>query len=114
MPVSAFRYCSSMFDVTPSSLPASLEAARRRLERALADAEALAPLVLGRRGGQSTLLLDALIADAAKRAPKGHSWLVDQVQRASESTVLNLVEGNGRNGADRQQHLRIARGSAYP
>jgi four helix bundle protein len=26
--------------------------------------------------------------------------------------VLNLVEGNGRTGADRLQHLRIAKGSA--
>jgi hypothetical protein len=57
MPVSALRYCSSMFDVTltPNTLPASLEAARRRLEHALADAEALAPLVLGRREAHSTL-----------------------------------------------------------
>jgi hypothetical protein len=46
-----------MFDVTlsPNTLPASMEAARRRLERALADAEALAPLVLGRHEAQSTL-----------------------------------------------------------
>ena len=57
MRVSALRYCSSMFDVTltPNTLPASLEAARRQLERALGDAEALAPLVLGRREAQSTL-----------------------------------------------------------
>jgi hypothetical protein len=57
MPVSALRYCSSMFDVTltPNTLPASLEAARRRLKHALGDAEALAPLVLGRRDAQSTL-----------------------------------------------------------
>ena len=57
--------------------------------------------------------LDVVIVDAARRAPKGHGWLIDQVQRASESMVLNLVEGNGRTGADRKQHFKISRGSAY-
>jgi hypothetical protein len=40
MRVSALRYCSGMFDVTltPNTLPASRETARRRMERALGDA----------------------------------------------------------------------------
>jgi four helix bundle protein len=40
------------------------------------------------------------------------SWLCDQAQRASGSSALNLAEAVGRHGADRAQHLRIARGSA--
>jgi four helix bundle protein len=56
--------------------------------------------------------LDALVVDISRRAPRGQSWLVDQFQRASGSAVLNLVEGDGRRGADRDQHFRIARGSA--
>lgn len=57
MPVSAVRYSCLMFDVTltQNAVPATLEAARGRLEAALADAETLAPFVLGRREAQSTL-----------------------------------------------------------
>lgn len=57
MRVSAAHYSSRMFDVTltPNTLPASLEAACRRLQRSLVDAEQLAPLLLGRRQAQSTL-----------------------------------------------------------
>ena len=38
--------------------------------------------------------------------------LARQLKRASSSTALNLAEGAGREGRDRRQHYRIARGSA--
>ena len=38
--------------------------------------------------------------------------LRDQAIRASQSVVLNIAEGCGRGGKSRQNHLRIARGSA--
>jgi len=56
--------------------------------------------------------LDGLVVSVCRRAPRGQGWLLDQVQRASGSVVLNLVEANGRAGADRAQQLRVARGSA--
>jgi len=61
---------------------------------------------------QLAVELDLLVVHVCKRAARGHGWLLDQVQRAAGSTVLNLVEANGRTGADRTQHLKIARGSA--
>jgi four helix bundle protein len=57
------------------------------------------------------LELDELVVRVCAAAPKGHGWLVDQVQRASGSTALNLVEANGRTGADRVHLLKIAKGS---
>lgn len=56
--------------------------------------------------------LDELVVAVCKRAPRGHSWMLDQIHRASESMVLNLVEANGRVGADRKQLLRVSRSSA--
>lgn len=56
--------------------------------------------------------LDGLVVALVRRAPRGHAWLGDQAQRASASTVLNLAEAMGREGADRARALRIARGSA--
>jgi four helix bundle protein len=56
--------------------------------------------------------LDELVVRACRRMPRGWKWLVDQIQRASTSVVLNLVEANGRTGQDRVQQLKIARGSA--
>jgi len=56
--------------------------------------------------------LDALVVHACPRVPRGYKWLVDQIQRASTSLVLNLVEANGRSGQDRVQQLKVARGSA--
>jgi four helix bundle protein len=57
--------------------------------------------------------LDALVVRIARGAGRGHGWLCDQVLRASGSTVLNLAEAVGRQGADRARCLRIARGSAF-
>lgn len=56
--------------------------------------------------------LDGIVVGLVRRAPRGHAWLGDQAQRASASTVLNLAEALGREGADRARALRIARGSA--
>ena len=56
--------------------------------------------------------MDALIVAMARRAPRGHAWLGDEVQRASGSVVTNLAEAMGREGADRARTLRISRGSA--
>jgi four helix bundle protein len=56
--------------------------------------------------------LDEAVVGLTRRAPRGHSWLCDQAQRACGSAVLNLAEAVGREGADRARMLRIARGSA--
>ncbi len=37
--------------------------------------------------------------------------LARQARRAIDSTLLNLAEGNGREGSDRAHHFRIALGS---
>jgi four helix bundle protein len=56
--------------------------------------------------------LDALVARLARQCGRGHAWLLEQVQEAAGSVVLNLAEGMGRDGADRARCLKIARGSA--
>jgi four helix bundle protein len=58
------------------------------------------------------LELDRLVVQICERAGRGFSWLCDQAQRASGSSALNLAEAVGRQGADRAQRYRIARGSA--
>ncbi len=60
----------------------------------------------------ASVALDDVVVRIARAAPRGHGWLADQAQRASGSTVLNLAEALGRQGADRARTLRIARGSA--
>jgi len=60
----------------------------------------------------AAVALDDVVVLIARAAPRGHGWLGDQAQRASASTVLNLAEALGRQGADRARTLRIARGSA--
>jgi four helix bundle protein len=61
---------------------------------------------------QVAIALDVLVGETCERAERGHASLLDQIRRASESTVLNLVEANGRTGADRVNHLKISKGSA--
>jgi four helix bundle protein len=56
--------------------------------------------------------LDALVCKVCRAAPRGHASVSDQALRASASVVLNIAEGNGREGLDRARCLRIARGSA--
>jgi four helix bundle protein len=44
--------------------------------------------------------------DLAKRVakwPRGYGFLVDQVQRAMSSAVLNLAEGNGKRSSSRER-----------
>ena len=55
--------------------------------------------------------LDGIVASLRRGSARGHAWLLDQVERASGSVVLNIAEGCGRTGADRARCLRIARGS---
>jgi len=51
--------------------------------------------------------------ERAVRTVRGrHADLVDQLQRAAESVVLNLAEGAGRGGRDRLYHYRVAYASA--
>jgi len=46
--------------------------------------------------------------------PKGNLRLVDQLQRASTSIVLNIAEGAGRfHKTDKKNYYVIARGSVY-
>ena len=57
--------------------------------------------------------LDLLAVTVAKRLPRGHAWVADQLLRATGSAVLNIAEASGRSGADRTQHFRIAKGSLF-
>jgi four helix bundle protein len=45
--------------------------------------------------------------------PRGHSYLADQIQRAIASSVLNLAEGNGKQGVpkERRRFFMISLGS---
>lgn len=53
------------------------------------------------------------IGRLVKGWPRGHSYLADQIQRAIASAVLNLAEGNGKQGApkDRRRFFMISLGS---
>jgi four helix bundle protein len=53
-----------------------------------------------------------LVLRLVNRAPPRLRALTDQTVRAVTSVPLNLAEGAGRRGRDRQYHWRIAYGSA--
>jgi len=54
------------------------------------------------------------IYELTKDFPRGHYYLVDQLNRAALSISANIAEGNGRfHKADRANFFRIARGSAF-
>jgi len=52
------------------------------------------------------------IEQAVRNVRGRHADLVDQLQRAAESVVLNLAEGAGRSGKDKNYHYRVAYASA--
>jgi len=55
----------------------------------------------------------ALISEISEHVPRGHSSLLDQLQRAASSIPLNIAEAAGRTGrADAMRAYAIARGSA--
>ena len=60
---------------------------------------------------QVALELDAVVVEVARRSGRGNAWLRDQALRASGGVVLQIAEAVGREGADRAQRIRIARGS---
>ena len=52
------------------------------------------------------------IERAVRHVRGRHADLVDQLQRAAESVVLNLAEGAGRGGRDKPYHYGVAYASA--
>jgi four helix bundle protein len=52
------------------------------------------------------------IRPLAERTRTRQPDLARQLVRATTSVPLNIAEGNGRTGRDRQQHFKIAYGSA--
>jgi four helix bundle protein len=62
---------------------------------------------------QRAIELLVLVYDIVDELPKGHSHRGDQLVRAAESVVRNIVEGAGRwSEADSAKHYKIARGEA--
>jgi four helix bundle protein len=48
----------------------------------------------------------------AERCPSANKELADQLRRAAPSILLNLSEGNGKDGRDRRRYYLTARASA--
>jgi four helix bundle protein len=63
---------------------------------------------------QKTMRLRRLINPLTSNPPRGAAHLVDHLDRAVDSILLNVPEGNGfpRGSAKRRNHFRIALGSA--
>ncbi|MHC4597875.1 MAG: four helix bundle protein [Planctomycetota bacterium] len=63
---------------------------------------------------QRTMQLRCLVNPLTSNSPKGAAHLVDHLDRAVDSVLLNVPEGNGfpRGSAKRKNHFRIALGSA--
>ncbi|MHC4597991.1 MAG: four helix bundle protein [Planctomycetota bacterium] len=63
---------------------------------------------------QKAMQLRRLINPQTLNPPKGSAHLVDHLDRAVDSNLLNVPEGNGfpRGSAKRRNHFRIALGSA--
>jgi four helix bundle protein len=63
---------------------------------------------------QKTMQLRRLINPLTSNPPKRAAHLVDHLDRAVDSVLLNVPEGNGfpRGSAKRKNHFRIALGSA--
>ena len=63
---------------------------------------------------QKTLNFIEAVGAQTDRFPRGHTSLIDQLNRAALSIATNLAEGNGRyHQADRMNFFRISRGSAF-
>lgn len=60
---------------------------------------------------QSVRLIRLLRAPTARLRSRNPE-LYRQLRRAASAVPLHLAEGSGREGADRRQHFRVARGSA--
>ena len=64
------------------------------------------------RAHEVALEAAGIVLQLAMRAPAPVKPVADQAIRAASSVVLNLAEGQGRIGRDRQHFWRIAYGSA--
>ena len=64
------------------------------------------------RAHEVALEAAGIVLQIAVRVPAPLKSLADQAIRSASSVVLNLAEGQGRIGRDREHHWRIAYGSA--
>ena len=59
-----------------------------------------------------TVAIELVERVSALRVPRGHASIVEQLRRSTSSVALNIAEGCGKHGRDRQRFFAIARGSA--
>ena len=64
------------------------------------------------RAHEVALEAAGIVLQLAVRVPAPLKSLADQAIRSASSVALNLAEGQGRIGRDREHHWRIAYGSA--